>query len=74
MQPLGKYLIILGIIIVGIGVLVMAFSNIPVIGKLPGDIKFKKDNFEIYIPLTTSILLSILISVILWIVSFFSKK
>ena len=74
MQPIGKFLIILGIAVAVVGALLLVFGNIPVLGKLPGDLRFKKENFEIYIPITTSVLLSIVVSVILWAVSLVAKK
>lgn len=74
MQVFGKLLIVFGLIIVGLGVLLMFFDKIPLIGKLPGDINIKKDNFQFYFPITTSIVLSILVSLILWLLSLFSKK
>jgi hypothetical protein len=66
MQPLGKTLIILGLVITATGVLLVFAGKIPWIGRLPGDIYVKKENFSFYFPLTTSILLSIVISLILW--------
>jgi len=74
MQVFGKLLIVFGLIIVGLGVLLMFFDKIPLIGKLPGDINIKKDNFQFYFPITTSIVLSILVSLILWLLSLFSRK
>jgi hypothetical protein len=74
MQVFGKLLIVFGLIIVGLGVLLMFFDKIPLIGKLPGDINIKKDNFQFYFPITTSLVLSILVSLILWLLSLFSRK
>jgi len=68
MQPLtemGKALIVLGLLIVVVGLLMLLGDKIPFFGKLPGDIVIKRDNFTFYLPLTTSILLSILISLLL---------
>ncbi|MBI5020046.1 MAG: DUF2905 domain-containing protein [Ignavibacteriales bacterium] len=62
LQPFGKILILFGFIIIGIGVLLLFVDKIPLIGKLPGDINIKKDNYRIFIPITTSILISIIIS------------
>lgn len=62
----GKYLILTGIILIIAGVFVSFWDKIPFIGKLPGDIKIEGDNFTFYFPLVTSILLSIIISVILY--------
>jgi len=74
MAPFGKILVLIGLTIVGFGVLLMFFDRIPYIGKLPGDIHMKKDNFQFYFPITTSILLSVLLSLIMWLISNFKNK
>ncbi len=61
----GKILIIIGIVLVVVGLIVSSKLQIPWLGKLPGDIQFKRDNVQIYIPIVTSILLSILLTVII---------
>jgi len=66
MQTIGKTLIIFGIILVGIGVLLNFMHKIPFLGKLPGDIYIQKKNFTFYFPLTTSILISILLTFLFW--------
>ncbi|MDP2981263.1 MAG: DUF2905 domain-containing protein [Candidatus Omnitrophota bacterium] len=65
MSGFGKILIFLGIILVAAGILFMFGAKIPWLGKLPGDIYIKKENFTFYFPLATSILLSIALSVII---------
>ena len=74
MNEIGKLFIIFGIAIVGIGILFTFFDKIPLFGKLPGDINVKKENFQFYFPLTTSIILSVVLSFVFWLVSFLSKK
>jgi hypothetical protein len=66
MPELGKTLITVGALIVLIGVLLMLFGKIPWLGKLPGDIYIKKENFSFFFPLTTCIIISVAISLILW--------
>lgn len=66
-SEIGKALIFFGIIIVVLG-LILTFLPSLRVGRLPGDIHIQKDNWQIYIPLTTGILLSILLSLLLWIV------
>jgi len=61
---LGKLLILLGVFIVLMGLLLMAGDKIPWIGKLPGDILIKKEKFTLYFPLTTSILISIILTLL----------
>ncbi|HOX54240.1 MAG: DUF2905 domain-containing protein [Candidatus Omnitrophica bacterium] len=62
---LGKILIFAGIILITLGILFVFSNKIPLIGKLPGDIYIQKKNFSFYFPLTTSILISIILSLIL---------
>jgi Protein of unknown function (DUF2905). len=74
MAGLGKILILLGGVLVLAGLILVLSPRIPYIGKLPGDIHIKRDNFEIYFPLATSILLSVLVSGIFWVINHFDKK
>lgn len=67
-QGLGKGLIIGGIIFIIIGLILLFSDKIPLLGKLPGDIAIKGKNWSFYFPLATSILLSILISFILFVI------
>jgi len=55
-------------LIAAAGVVITFAGKIPWLGKLPGDIYIKRENFSIYIPLATSILLSVIISLILWLI------
>lgn len=68
---IGKFLILLGIVIIVIGVFFLLSGKIPYIGRLPGDIIIQRKNFTFYFPLATSILLSILITLILWLIGRF---
>jgi hypothetical protein len=67
-QLIGKFLIIAGILAIASGTLFFysdRFSFLKNFGKLPGDIHVKKGNFSFYFPVTTSIILSIIISLIM---------
>jgi hypothetical protein len=69
-QDLGRALVFFGVVIAIFGA-VLYFAgraNLP-IGRLPGDITYRKGNFTFYAPLATSILLSIILSVILYLIS-----
>lgn len=68
-QPFGKILIVTGIVIVVIGIIFMFGDKIPFLGKLPGDITIKKENFSFYFPIVTSIVISILLSLIFYFIS-----
>lgn len=71
MNPLGKTIIFFGLILILIGVVVSFAHKIPWLGRLPGDIYVKKENFSFYFPLTTSIIVSVVLSLILM---FFNRK
>lgn len=71
---IGKLLVLVGLVSVLLGVVLMFFDKIPFLGKLPGDISIKRDNFQFFFPITTSIVLSVLISLILWIISHLRGK
>lgn len=74
MEMMGRTLVLMGGLIVLVGIVLMFSDKIPLLGKLPGDISIKRDNFQLYVPVTTSIVLSILVSAILWIFSHFKGK
>jgi hypothetical protein len=63
---MGKLLIIVGFVCIIAGVLIIYLPRIPFLGKLPGDIRIEKENFKFYLPLTTSIIISVLLSLLLY--------
>ena len=68
MAEIGKSIIFIGIIIVIIGVVLLYSDRLPFnLGKLPGDISYKKENFSFYFPITTSIIISIVLSLVFYI-------
>lgn len=64
-NEMGKNLIILGLVLVGVGVLWPWLQKIP-FGRLPGDIWVKKEGFNFFFPITTCIVISGVVSLILW--------
>jgi hypothetical protein len=66
MAGLGKSLIIFGLIIIVFGIIITSAGKIPWLGRLPGDIQIKKENFTFYFPLATCILVSVIVSLLLW--------
>lgn len=67
MQHLGRLLIIFGGVIVVVGVLMMLAGKLSWVGRLPGDIVLHRKNFTFYFPLATSILISLLLTLLFWI-------
>ena len=67
-QYIGKFLIVFGVVIIAIGGLLLLSERIPWLGRLPGDIMIRKKNFTFYFPLATSILLSLLLTLLFWII------
>jgi hypothetical protein len=63
---MGKLLIIVGIVFILAGLVITYVPRIPYLGKLPGDISIERENFKFYLPLTSSILVSILLSLIIY--------
>jgi hypothetical protein len=68
MIDIGKMLIIFGVVSIIIGGILMLSGKVPWFGRLPGDILVQKKNFTLYFPLATSILLSILLTLIFWLI------
>ena len=66
---LGRFFIIIGLIIAGIGFALIFAGKIPWLGRLPGDFFFRGKNFSFYFPLTTSILISVILILILWFIN-----
>jgi len=68
----GKWIIIVGLLIVIVGVFIYFFHDkLHWLGRLPGDIRIEKENFRFYFPITTMILLSLLVSLIIQIIKKF---
>jgi len=64
MPSMGKMLIVIGIVLVVMGLVFTYGPKIPWLGKLPGDISVKKDNFSFYFPITTSIIISVILTIL----------
>ena len=69
MENLGKILVITGIILIIAGLIFwFAGDRLGWIGHLPGDIRIEKENFKFYFPISTMIIISVLLTLILWII------
>jgi len=65
-----KLLILAGFALIGLGLSWLAAERFGVsLGRLPGDIVYERGNFRVYIPLATSLLLSVVVSAILWLIN-----
>ena len=67
-MSIGKALVVLGLGIAAVGVLVLLAGRIPWLGRLPGDIHIERGNWSFYFPLATSILVSVVISLVLYLI------
>lgn len=65
-NDLGKAVIISGLLLVCIGLFLVFGSKFSFLGRLPGDIRIERENFTLFFPLGTCLLISILISLVLW--------
>jgi hypothetical protein len=64
MPALGKMLIMVGIIFIIMGFVLLFGDKIPFFGKLPGDISIQKERFSFYFPITTCIIISVVLSIL----------
>jgi hypothetical protein len=71
-QQLGKWLISAGIIIALLGAVVMILGRIGLF-KLPGDLEFGSKTWRIYLPIASCILISIVLTIILWLINYFRR-
>jgi hypothetical protein len=70
----GKLLIVLGIVLAGAGALLVFSGKLPFrLGRLPGDIVYQGRNGSFYFPLVTCVLLSVVLSLLLWVVNHFRR-
>ena len=66
MSELGRTLVFFGLILVIVGVVLSFAGKLPWLGNLPGDITIQRERFSFYFPITTCILISVLISLVLY--------
>jgi hypothetical protein len=68
MNDLGKILIAFGLLVALAGVVLVLVGRVPWVGRLPGDIHIQRGNFTFYFPLATSLLLSVVLTLIFYLV------
>ncbi len=66
MEGLARFLILSGLVLVAAGAVLYASGRLPWLGRLPGDIVIRRDGFTFYFPLATSILVSVVISLLMY--------
>lgn len=69
MQVTGKFLVMIGVVLVLLGGVFMLAGKVPWIGRLPGDIVIRRESFTFYFPVTTCILISVILSVVFYFLS-----
>ena len=68
MSDIGKLLVLFGLVIAAVGALLVLAGRIPWVGRLPGDIYIQRGNWTFYFPLATSLVLSVTLTLILWLI------
>ncbi|MBZ5671248.1 MAG: DUF2905 domain-containing protein [Acidobacteriia bacterium] len=73
---LGRFLVIAGVILVALGLIFMAGSRFSFfgLGRLPGDIAYKGKNFQLYFPIVTCLVLSVVLTLVFWVISFLTRR
>lgn len=70
---MGKILIIIGLVLILAGIILHYFPNVfQWLGRLPGDVNYSKDGFSLHIPIVTSLIISLIISLFIWLLKRFS--
>jgi hypothetical protein len=69
MESLGRTLVVAGIVLAALGVLLYASPSIPLLGRLPGDIRIERPGFRFYLPITSCLVVSAALSGVVWLVS-----
>ena len=73
---LGKFLVIVGVLLVAVGLLLMAGAKLPFpgLGRLPGDIAYKGKNVHFYFPIVTCLVLSVVLTLVFWLISYLTRR
>ncbi len=81
LAPIGKVVLVIGAAVVVLGLFLIAADRIPGLGglfswmgKLPGDLSYKRENFSWYVPLATSLVLSVLLSLLFYFIGWFFRR
>jgi hypothetical protein len=73
---LGKFLVIVGVLLVAVGLFMMTGSKFSFfgLGRLPGDIVYKGKNVQFYFPIVTCLVLSAVLTLVFWVISYFTRR
>ena len=66
MSDLGRVLIVVGVILVIVGAVLLLAPKLPWLGRLPGDLSYKRGNCSVYFPLGTCIVISLILTLIMY--------
>ena len=69
MNEMARMIILTGLVLMAVGGLLLLLNKWPGVGRLPGDILIKKENFTFYFPLATSLFISLLLSFVLFLIN-----
>ena len=73
MTEIGKLLVIVGLAVAAVGLLLWTGVGKGWFGQMPGDISYSRGNFKLYFPIVTCLVLSVVLTLILWLVNLFKK-
>ena len=65
LEPIGRALVIIGVFITVLGAVMLLTPRVPWLGHLPGDVVIHRDDLTIYIPITTMLMVSVVLSVVI---------
>ncbi|HEY7508873.1 MAG TPA: DUF2905 domain-containing protein [Vicinamibacteria bacterium] len=66
MPEIGRILLVVGGVLLVLGLVLTFAGRVPFLGRMPGDLVYRRGNFTLYFPIVTSIVLSLLLTAILW--------
>lgn len=68
MSEIGKPLVVFGLLIAAVGAVLLLAGRLPWVGRLPGDIYIQRGHWTFYFPLATSLLLSVVLTLVFWLI------
>ncbi|MBW2540709.1 MAG: DUF2905 domain-containing protein [Deltaproteobacteria bacterium] len=69
MDSIARTLIIAGATLLALGILLHLSPSVPFLGKLPGDLRIERPGFRLYLPITSCLLISLVLSAVFWLIS-----